>query len=286
MAAKIVLVTGCSTGIGLSTAVLLANDQHKRFKVYATLRNLEKKKELEERGKHVLGDTLIIKAMDVCSDDSVNATVQELLSAHQRIDVVINNAGVGMSGPLEVQTMDMARNVFETNFFGVLRLTKAVLPGMKSNKEGHLICVSSMGGVNGVPFNGVYCASKFAVEGLFESLAPMLKNFNVRCSLIEPGPVSSSFVANASQMAVTDSPAVDDETRQLLDNYTKKMRAAFTTVVQGPDEVAQVIMEALEADKPHLRYQTNKNYAAVTASKLVDTTGDKTKELMYQRFFN
>ena len=85
-----------------------------------------------------------------------------------------------MSGPLEVQTMDMARNVFETNFFGVLRLTKAVLPGMKSNKEGHLICVSSMGGVNGVPFNGVYCASKFAVEGLFESLAPMLKNFNVR----------------------------------------------------------------------------------------------------------
>lgn len=88
MAAKIVLVTGCSTGIGLSTAVLLANDQHKRFKVYATLRNLEKKKELEERGKHVLGDTLIIKAMDVCSDDSVNATVQELLSVHQRIDVV------------------------------------------------------------------------------------------------------------------------------------------------------------------------------------------------------
>ena len=87
-------------------------------------------------------------------------------------------------------------------------------------------------------------------------------------------------------MAVTDSPAVDDETRQLLDNYTKKMRAAFTTVVQGPDEVAQVIMEALEADKPHLRYQTNKNYAAVTASKLVDTTGDKTMELMYQRFFN
>lgn len=76
--------------------------------------------------------------------------------------------------------MDEARGVFETNFFGVLRLTKAVLPRMKSNREGHIICISSMGGVSGVPFNGVYCASKFAVEGLVESLAPMLKTFNIR----------------------------------------------------------------------------------------------------------
>ena len=88
MAEKIVLISGCSSGIGLSTAILLASDQCKRFKVYATMRNLEKKKELEERGKHILGDTLFIKAMDVCSDDSVNAIVQELVSAHQRIDVV------------------------------------------------------------------------------------------------------------------------------------------------------------------------------------------------------
>lgn len=88
MASKIVLVTGCSTGIGLSTALLLANDKNKRFKVYATLRNVEKKGELEEQGKNVLGDTLIIKAMDVCSDDSVNAVVEELLADHQRIDVV------------------------------------------------------------------------------------------------------------------------------------------------------------------------------------------------------
>ena len=88
MAPKIVLVTGCSTGIGLSAAILLANDKNKRFKVYATMRNLEKKGALEEQGKNVLGDTLIIKAMDVCSDDSVNAVVEELLADHQKIDVV------------------------------------------------------------------------------------------------------------------------------------------------------------------------------------------------------
>lgn len=85
-----------------------------------------------------------------------------------------------MFGALETQTMAASRSVFETNFFGVLRLIKAVLPTMKSNKEGHIICVSSIGGINGVPYNGVYCASKFAVEGLMESLAPMLKKFNVK----------------------------------------------------------------------------------------------------------
>ncbi|XP_027054083.1 retinol dehydrogenase 8-like [Pocillopora damicornis] len=287
MAEKIVLISGCSSGIGLSTAILLASDQCKRFKVYATMRNLEKKKELEERGKHILGDTLFIRAMDVCSDDSVNAIVQELVSAHQRIDVVINNAGVGYFGPLEVQSMDSVRSIFETNFFGVLRLTRAALPCMKSNKEGHIICVSSMGGINGVPFNGVYCASKFAVEGLCESLAPLLKTFNVRCSVIEPGPVSTSFVANA-QMTESDThpEEVDDETKQLLNNCIKKMRGAFSTMVQTPDEIAQVILAALDAERPHFRYQTNKNYASSAANKLVDITGDKSMETMHQRFFS
>lgn len=288
MAGKIVLVSGCSSGIGLSAAILLASDQHKRFKVYATMRNLEKKKELEERGKYVLGDTLFIKAMDVCSDDSVNAVVQEVISAHQRIDVVINNAGVGYFGPLEVQSMDSARNIFETNFFGVLRLTRAVLPYMKSNKEGHIICVSSMGGINGVPFNGIYCASKFAVEGLCESLAPLLKTFNVRCSVIEPGPVSTSFFANTKMISESDAllDEVDDETKHLLDNCVKKMRGSFSTMVQTPDEIAQVILEALDAERPHFRYQTNKNYVSAAANKLVDITGDKSMEMMHQRFFS
>ena len=87
-------------------------------------------------------------------------------------------------------------------------------------------------------------------------------------------------------MASADNPTVDEETKQLLDNFVKKMRTAFTTVAQVPDEVGQVIMEALIADKPHLRYQTNKNYAATTSSKLADTTGDTSVEAMYQRFFN
>ena len=107
-----------------------------------------------------------------------------------------------------------------------------------------------------------------------------------RCSLIEPGPVSTSFVANQAADKTADNQPVDDETKQLLENVVKKLRTAFTTVVQSPDEVAQVILEAVVAEKPHLRYQTNKNYAAATSAKLTDPTGDKFVELMHQRFFS
>lgn len=109
-----------------------------------------------------------------------------------------------------------------------------------------------------------------------------------RCSLIEPGPVATSFVANASKASdpKVENHPVDEETKQLLDNCTKKIRTGFTTVVQSGDEVAQVVLEAVVADKPHLRYQTNKNYASATAAKLADPTGDKPMELMHQRFFS
>ena len=108
-----------------------------------------------------------------------------------------------------------------------------------------------------------------------------------RCSLIEPGPVATSFGANLRRVdKEADSPPIDDETKQLLENLTKKISTAFTTVVQTPDEVAQVIQEAILAEQPHLRYQTNKNYAAATAAKLTDPTGDKPIELMHQRYFS
>ena len=108
-----------------------------------------------------------------------------------------------------------------------------------------------------------------------------------RCSLIEPGPVATSFGANLRRVdKETDSPPIDDETKQLLENLTKKISTAFTTVVQTPDEVAQVIQEAILAEQPHLRYQTNKNYAAATTAKLTDPTGDKPIELMHQRYFS
>lgn len=115
----------------------------------------------------------------------------------------------------------------------------------------------------------------------------MFALYTDRCSVIEPGPVSTSFVANA-QMTESDThpEEVDDETKQLLNNCIKKMRGAFSTMVQTPDEIAQVILTALDAERPHFRYQTNKNYASSAANKLVDITGDKSMEMMHQRFFS
>lgn len=289
MSHRVVLITGSSTGIGFSTAILLAQDPEKRFKVYATVRNIAKGRTLEEAGKEMLGISLFIKGLDVCSDDSVNQTVQEILDTEGRVDILINNAGVGLFGILETQTMEIAKSVFETNVFGLLRVTKLVLPKMKANKSGHIINISCMGGINSVPFSGVYCATKFAVEGLTESLAPLAMKFNVKCSLIEPGPVGTSFVANQKDYVKSmqsSTAAIDDETKQLLANATERMKAQFVTMVQTPNEVAEVIREALLSDKPHLRYQTNKMYASTVKAKLVDPTGDRSAELIHQRFFH
>lgn len=106
-----------------------------------------------------------------------------------------------------------------------------------------------------------------------------------RCSLIEPGPVATSFMSNLAEGDKPDRPPLDEETKQLFENCGKKMQAAFSTVVQSPEEIADEILRAVNEEKPHLRYQTNKNYATLTAAKLTDPTGDKPVELVYQNFF-
>ncbi|KAJ7388917.1 hypothetical protein OS493_035065 [Desmophyllum pertusum] len=150
MAPKIVLISGCSSGIGLATAVFLAKDAEKRFKVYATMRNLAKKGQLEEEGKEYLGDTLIIKQMDVCSDESVEKTVKEVFDTEGRIDVLFNNAGISGIFAVESIPISKAQEMFDVNFFGTLRLIKAVLPSMKARQGGHIINNSSIAGVVGI----------------------------------------------------------------------------------------------------------------------------------------
>ncbi|EDO45710.1 predicted protein [Nematostella vectensis] len=286
-APTVVLITGCSTGIGLAAALLLAKDDGRRFKVYATMRNLEKRGILEEAARRQLGDTLIVKQLDVTSDESVTEVLQSIYSAERRIDVLVNNAGVGLIGVLETHTMSLVREMFNVNFFGVVRLTKAVIPKMKENHSGHIINITSIGGIRGVPFNAIYCSSKFAVEGMAESLAPLLRKFNVKITNVEPGPVKTAFVANSTEMApVYDDEGVDEETKQLLENAKTKMMSAFATVAQSPEEIAQCILDIILMEKCPLRYQTNKNYANVVSSKLVDPSGDAEVDAMFTRFFS
>ncbi|XP_068034044.1 LOW QUALITY PROTEIN: retinol dehydrogenase 8-like, partial [Anomalospiza imberbis] len=188
---RTVLVTGCSSGIGLEVAVQLARDPQKRYLVVATMRDLSRRGPLEAAAGATLGDTLRILRLDVTSDSSVAECLREIPGG--RVDVVVNNAGVGLVGPLESASGPQVQRVFDTNVFGVLRLAQALLPQMKQRRSGHIVVVSSVMGLQGVVFNDVYAASKFAVEGLCESLAVQLLQFNIFVSLVEPGPVNTDF---------------------------------------------------------------------------------------------
>ncbi|NXY77484.1 DHB1 dehydrogenase, partial [Glareola pratincola] len=215
-----VLITGCSSGIGLGLAARLAADAARRFKVYATMRNLAKGERLLERLGGCCPETLEVLQLDVTDPRSLAAAAQRVQG--QRLDVLVCNAGVGLMGPLEACSDQAMKTVFDVNLFGAIRTIQAFLPAMKRRKAGRIIVSSSIGGLQGgtpstprhggavgkgtrcsgfgsapgLPFNSVYCASKFALEGLCESLAIVLRPFNVHLTLVECGPVKTSFLAN------------------------------------------------------------------------------------------
>ncbi|NXV15920.1 DHB1 dehydrogenase, partial [Cepphus grylle] len=190
-----VLITGCSSGIGLGLAARLAADATRRFKVYATMRDLAKGERLLERLGGYCPDTLEVLQLDVTDPRSLAAAAQRVQG--QRLDVLaVCNAGVGLMGPLETCSDQAMKTVFDVNLFGAIRTIQAFLPAMKRRRAGRIIVSSSIGGLQGLPFNSVYCASKFALEGLCESLAIVLRPFNIHLTLVECGPVKTSFLAN------------------------------------------------------------------------------------------
>jgi len=288
MAAKVVLITGCSTGVGQALAVILAASSAPTYRVYATMRNLSKQNALVEAAGQTLNKSLFVRELDVCNSSSVSTAIADIVRAEGRIDILVNNAGVGVSGPLEAFSVEAAKDNFETNFFGVYRTTQAVLPHMKAQNSGHIVQVSTMGACRGVPFNDVYCAAKFAVEGLSESLAPMLHCFNVKMSLIEPGPILTDFVANAMKSSTLeiDTLNVDDKTKSLLKTYKERMLAGFNPAAAETSlQCAEKIKKVIESENPPFRTQTNANYAPIAAGKWVDPTGAADVTLYHSRFF-
>ncbi|XP_012584837.1 PREDICTED: complement C3-like [Condylura cristata] len=270
--ARTVLISGCSSGIGLELAVMLAHDPRQRYQVVATMRDLKKKQKLEAAAGEALGHTLTVAQMDVCSNESV---AQCLSCIQGEVDVLVNNAGVGLVGPLEGLSLAAMQDVFDTNFFGAVRLVKAVLPGMKRRRQGHIVVVSSVMGLQGVMFNDVYAASKFALEGFFESLAIQLLEFNIYISLVEPGPVVTNFERKIlEQVSTTEFPSTDPDTlRYFRDFYLPASEELFRSVGQSPKDVAQVIVKVISSARPALRKQTNARYIPLTALKAADPSG-------------
>jgi NAD(P)-dependent dehydrogenase (short-subunit alcohol dehydrogenase family) len=267
---RVALVTGTSTGIGLSTAIYLARGG---FQVIATMRDLAKAEALKQRAA-IEEVAIAIRRLDVQDDKSIRTCIDEVMQEFGRIDVLVNNAGAGLLGSTEQTSAAALQRTMDINFFGVWRCTQAVLPIMRAARSGRIISVSSIGGLIGQPFNDAYCAAKFAVEGMMESLAPVVKRYGIQVALIEPGPVNTEFVATVVKQRDDRAGVEIADYEPMLAAYLSGSRQSFATAGQTGDDIAAVILEAATAESPQLRYLTSDMIRGIAARKYVDTTGD------------
>jgi NAD(P)-dependent dehydrogenase (short-subunit alcohol dehydrogenase family) len=264
---RIAVVTGTSSGIGFETALTLARNG---FYTYATMRNLKKSTSIKEiANKEAL--PLKVVQLDVDSDElSAKNAIQEIISEKQRIDILVNNAGYGLVGPIEdISIEEELKPQFETNLYGVIRVTQQVLPIMRRQKSGRIINVSSIGGIVGYPFSAAYCSTKFALEGLSESLSYELDQFGIKVILIEPALVISDFHNNV-KMAVKKGANNPDDSP-----YTQMMQKLFEEYKQVQEqyqipakEVAKVILGAATLDNPDRRYLVGKYSEMMKEAKM------------------
>ncbi|XP_073705694.1 retinol dehydrogenase 8 [Garra rufa] len=285
MGTRKVLVTGCSSGIGLAVAVRLAKDELRRFKVVATMRDLDRREALERAAGETLNRSLEIRQLDATCEDSIRECVNSL--PDRRVDVLVNNAGVGMIGPLECQSVSAMQELFNTNLFGLVRLVKELLPDMKRHQSGHIVVMSSVLGIQGLLFNDAYAASKFAVEGFCESLAVQAMKFNVKMTLVEPGPVVTEFENKVYEEAEKmDLSETDEETAHIFRQiYLPYSRKVFTSIGQMPEEVAEQTLQLIVSKNPPFRHQTNRLYMPLTAMKHADPTGRLPIDAFYKMIF-
>ena len=277
---RIAVVTGSSSGIGFETALTLARNG---FYTYATMRNLKKSISIEEiANKEAL--PLKVIELDVDNDISAKNAIQEIIiSEKQRIDILVNNAGYGLVGPIEdISIEEELKPQFETNLYGVIRVTQQVLPIMRRQKSGRIINVSSIGGIVGYPFSAAYCSTKFALEGLSESLSYEVDQFGIKVILIEPALVISDFHNNV-KMAVKKGANDHDDSP-----YTQMMQKLFEEYKQvqeqyqiPAEEVAKVILNAAIVDNPNQRYLVGKYSEMMKEAKV--TMSDRECRNMMKR---
>ena len=253
---NVAVVTGSSSGNGLETSLLLAKNG---FYTYATMRNTDKSTRIKEIAKND-GVPLEILQLDVTDDKSIADAIDIIDNRHQRIDVLVNNAGYEHHGAVEELSMDEIKTQFETNFFGAVRVTKKILPTMRKQRSGVIVNVSSIGGIMGVPLNSAYVGSKFALEGFSESMKYELEGFGIKVRLIEPGAVNTNFLDNAKQAQTAMNPGSP------YAEFSKKLfegvRESFKTS-SSPKQVAEVILSAIKSEKPNTRYLVGDDAVAV-----------------------
>jgi len=243
----VVLVTGASSGIGRACALQLA---HRGFAVYATSRRSAVELDRELRAELPADAHLEAVTLDVEDDASVRAAVARVLSSETRIDAVIHCAGFGIGGAVEDTEDDEARKILETNVLGTLRVCRAVLPVMRRQGAGRLLIVSSIGGRIGLPFQGLYSATKFALEGLCEALSLETRGYGVHVVVIEPGDFHTRFTDRRVRARRADeTSAYRDAFLRALSVVESDERGAST-----PEPIGRLVERILHARHPRLRY--------------------------------
>jgi NAD(P)-dependent dehydrogenase (short-subunit alcohol dehydrogenase family) len=246
---KVVLITGCASGIGRATAERMSADG---WTVVATARRAEQMADLAAKGCETL-------ALDVADEASRVAAVEAALARHGRIDALVNNAGYSLSGALEPLPLDAVRRQFETNVFGLLRLCQLVLPAMRARRSGRIVNLSSMGGKLTFPGGGAYHATKHAVEALSDALRFEVAGFGVQVIVVQPGLIRTGFAAAAQKAMQPDTKGLGPYgpfdaavARATTESYDK---GALAALGGSPDQVAAVIARALTVPKPKTRYR-------------------------------
>ncbi len=238
---KVVLVTGSSSGIGRATVKAFAD---KGWKVLASMRSPEKEKEFQK-----LPNVTLVK-LDVTSEQSISDAVQQIEQNFGSIDVLVNNAGYGLMGPFEETSQSKIERQFATNVFGLMGVTRAVLPLMRSQGRGRIINISSIGGKMGIPLYSSYHATKFAIEGFSESLSYELKPFGIDVVLVEPGAIATNFLGSSADINTpSKNSPYSNYFDRVLSSYVKASNSG-----SSPETVAQKIVKVASLKKPSLRY--------------------------------
>jgi NAD(P)-dependent dehydrogenase (short-subunit alcohol dehydrogenase family) len=257
---SVAVVTGSSSGIGLATSLALAKNG---YRIYATMRNLDKRDSIEAITDKQKLPVRVVQ-LDVTDENSIHKAIQSILTETGRIDLLVNNAGYALTGAFEDIGIDEIKTQYDTNVFGVIRVTQAVLPIMRKQRSGRIINISSGAGRVGYPGGSAYVSSKFALEGLSESMAFEVEQFGIKTVLVEPGFVKTNFADNiviARKAQEPNSPY--SQMMQMMSSNRGKMLENASDA----DLVAAVVVEAATAKEPNLRYLAGKDVQQMVAAK-------------------
>jgi NAD(P)-dependent dehydrogenase (short-subunit alcohol dehydrogenase family) len=279
----VAVITGSSTGIGFETSVALARNG---FDTYATMHKLGSEG-LEHITDIAKSENLPLQVieLDVDNDKSVLDAINRIAREKGRIDVVVNNAGYALVGAIEETSMEEIKAQFETNFFGAVRVMQTVIPIMRKQRSGRIINITSMGGRIAIPLDSIYHGTKFALEGLSESIQYELEPFGIKVILIEPGAVGSNFWKNLKMASSASGPSSTNNStyRQLANSILESFKQMVHNVIL-PSEVAKVILQAATSDNPDFRYVVGKD--AVMMLEARRNMSDREFQSLMKKQFN